>query len=116
MIPLGATAGVHRTGFHNMCGHVHLAYTRLTRAYCRAQANRHLRHMRNEERSQPLADGSILEYIVHGEYASKETDTNSQNAFWGAPEPLVIWAQLHAAGSNLAVCLRTGPGLLGTVA
>ena len=35
---------------------------------------------------------------------------------FGAPEPLVIWAQLHAAGSNLAVCLRAGPGLLGTVA
>jgi hypothetical protein len=35
---------------------------------------------------------------------------------FGAPEPLVIWAQLHAAGSNLAVCLRTGPELLGTVA
>ena len=34
----------------------------------------------------------------------------------GAPEPLVIWAQLHAAGSNLAVCLRAGPELLGTVA
>ena len=33
-----------------------------------------------------------------------------------APVPLVIWAQLHAAGSNLAVCLRTGPELLGTVA
>eukprot|EP00964_Phaeocystis_antarctica_P020112 scaffold11109_cov66-Phaeocystis_antarctica.AAC.1 len=28
----------------------------------------------------------------------------------------VIWAQLHAAGSNLAVCLRAGPELLGTVA
>ena len=35
---------------------------------------------------------------------------------FGAPEPLVIWAQLRAAGSNLAVCLRTGPELLGTVA
>ena len=35
---------------------------------------------------------------------------------FGAPEPLVIWAQLHAAGSNLAVCLRAGPELLGTVA
>jgi hypothetical protein len=31
-------------------------------------------------------------------------------------EPLVIWAQLHAAGSNLTVCLRAGPELLGTVA
>ena len=35
---------------------------------------------------------------------------------FGAPEPLVIWAQLHAAGSNLAVCLRAGPEILGTVA
>jgi len=35
---------------------------------------------------------------------------------FGAPEPLVIWAQLHAAGSDLAVCLRAGPELLGTVA
>ena len=35
---------------------------------------------------------------------------------FGAPEPLVIWAQLHAAGSNLGVCLRAGPELLGTVA
>jgi hypothetical protein len=35
---------------------------------------------------------------------------------FGAPEPLVIWAQLHVAGSNLAVCLRVGPEPLGTVA
>ena len=67
---------------HLTCGPHAYAYTRLTRAYCRAQANRHLRHMRNEERSQPLADGSILEYIVHGEYASKETDTNSRYGAW----------------------------------
>ena len=40
----------------------------------------------------------------------------TQNALFGASEPLVIWAQLHAAGSNLAVCLRAGPELLGTVA
>ena len=35
----------------------------------------------------------------------------TQNAFLGAPELLVIWAQLHTAGSNLAVCLRAGPEL-----
>ena len=29
---------------------------------------------------------------------------------------LVNWAQFHAAGSNLAMCLRVGPELLGTVA
>ena len=38
-----------------------------------------------------------------------------KTAFW-APEPLVIWAQLHAAGSNLALCLRAGSELLGTIA
>ena len=35
---------------------------------------------------------------------------------FGAPKPLVIWTQLHAAGSNLAVYLRAGPELLRTVA
>ena len=35
---------------------------------------------------------------------------------FGGPSPLFIWAQLHELGSNLAVCLRAGPGLLGTVA
>ena len=35
---------------------------------------------------------------------------------FGGPSPLVIWAQLHESGSNLAVCLRAGPELLGTVA
>ena len=50
----------------------HIAARRLTDIY----------DMRNEERSQPLADGSILEYIVHGEYASKETDTNSRYGAW----------------------------------
>jgi hypothetical protein len=35
---------------------------------------------------------------------------------FGVPEPLVIWDQLHAAGSNLAVCLRAGPEPLVTVA
>ena len=35
---------------------------------------------------------------------------------FGAPESLVIWGQLHAAGSNLAVCLRAGPEPLVTVA
>jgi len=35
---------------------------------------------------------------------------------FGAPEPLGIWAQLRAAGSNLAVSMCAGPELLGTVA
>ena len=41
--------------------------------------------MRTEERSQPLADGSILEYVVHGEYAWKQTDTNSTYGAWWTP-------------------------------
>ena len=45
----------------------HIAARRLTDIY----------EMRMEERSQPLANGSILEYIVHGEYAWKKSDTNS---------------------------------------
>ena len=38
--------------------------------------------MRTEERSQPLSNGSILEYIVHGEYAWKKSDTNSTYGAW----------------------------------
>lgn len=38
--------------------------------------------MRMEERSQPLTDGSILEYIVHGEFAWKESDINSTYGAW----------------------------------
>ena len=38
--------------------------------------------MRGEERSQPLEDGTILEYIVHGKFAFKETDTNDTCGAW----------------------------------
>ena len=41
-----------------------------------------LADMRMEERSQPLTDGSILEYIVHGEFAWKESDINSTYGAW----------------------------------
>ena len=34
-----------------------------------------------EQRSQPLP-GSITEYIVHGEFAWQENDTNSTGAWW----------------------------------
>ena len=34
----------------------------------------------------------------------------------GTARASLFWAQLHAVGSNLAVCLRDGPKLLGTVA
>ena len=66
--------------------------------------------------------GALLDFIL------RDTDTpawacavRAPGAFcarmrFGAPKPLVIWAQLHAAGSNLAVYLRAGPELLRTVA
>ena len=41
--------------------------------------------MRGEERSQPLEDGTILEYIVHGKFAFKETDTNDTCGAWWMP-------------------------------
>ena len=40
--------------------------------------------MRTEERSQPLP-GSIIEYIVHGEFAWQEDDTNSTYSAWWVP-------------------------------
>ena len=46
--------------------------------------------MRTEERSQPLADGSILEYVVHGEYARKKTDTNSTYGAWWTPLRIMV--------------------------
>ena len=38
--------------------------------------------MRGEERSQPLEDGTILEYIVHGKFAFKESDINDNCGVW----------------------------------
>ena len=38
--------------------------------------------MRAEERRQPLEDGTILEYIVHGKFAFKESDINDTCGAW----------------------------------
>ena len=38
--------------------------------------------MRGEERSQPLEDGTILEYIVHGKFAFKDSDINDTCGAW----------------------------------
>ena len=40
--------------------------------------------MRREERSQPLP-GSIMEYIVHGEFAWQEEDQNGTFGAWWVP-------------------------------
>ena len=36
------------------------------------------------------------------------SSAKSKCVLGGAPNPLVIWAQLHESGSNLTVCLRAG--------
>ena len=41
--------------------------------------------MRAEDRSQPLSNGAILEYLVHGEFAYKESDVNSTFGAWWVP-------------------------------
>ena len=41
--------------------------------------------MRDEDRRQPLTDGSIMEYLVHGEFAYKESDINSTFGAWWVP-------------------------------
>ena len=41
--------------------------------------------MRAEERSQPLTDGTIMEYLVHGKFAYKESDVNGTYGAWWVP-------------------------------
>ena len=58
--------------------------------------------MRTEERSQPLTDGSILEYIVHGEFALKESDINSTyGAWWMSLRTIVREAGAEAVEKKL---------------
>ena len=46
-----------------------------------------------------------------------EFESTPQSKCVTGPKPARLnRAQLHESGSNLAVCLRAGPGLLGTVA
>ena len=48
--------------------------------------------MRAEERRQPLEDGIILEYIVHGKFAFKETDINDTCGAWWMPLRRMVMA------------------------
>ena len=41
--------------------------------------------MRAEERSQPLTNGAIMEFLVHGEFAYKESDVNGTFGAWWVP-------------------------------
>ena len=41
--------------------------------------------MEREDRQQPLTDGALMEYIVHGEFAYKESDINGTFGAWWVP-------------------------------
>ena len=41
--------------------------------------------MEREDKQQPLTDGALMEYIVHGEFAYKESDVNSTFGAWWVP-------------------------------
>ena len=73
---------------HDLWGHRYIplapyACTPPHTGYC-AGRRADISEMRTEERSQPLP-GSIIEYIVHGEFAWQEDDTNSTYGAWWVP-------------------------------
>ena len=41
--------------------------------------------MEREDKQQPLTDGALMEYIVHGEFAYKESDVNGTFGAWWVP-------------------------------
>ena len=41
--------------------------------------------MEREDKQQPLTDGTLMEYIVHGEFAYKESDVNGTFGAWWVP-------------------------------
>ena len=41
--------------------------------------------MESQDKQQPLTDGTLMEYIVHGEFAYKESDVNSTFGAWWVP-------------------------------
>ena len=41
--------------------------------------------MEREDKQQPLTDGALMEYIVHGEFAYKESDINGTFGAWWVP-------------------------------
>ena len=41
--------------------------------------------MESQDKQQPLTDGTLMEYIVHGEFAYKESDINGTFGAWWVP-------------------------------
>ena len=66
------------------CTPLHTASPRSPRCFC-ARRLVDISEMRAEDRRQPLEDGSILEFLVHGEFAYKESDVNGTFGAWWVP-------------------------------
>ena len=66
------------------CTPLHTASPRSPRCFC-ARRLVDISEMRAEERRQPLEDGSILEFLVHGEFAYKDSEINSTFGAWWVP-------------------------------
>ena len=66
------------------CTPLHTASPRSPRCFC-ARRLVDISEMRAEDRRQPLEDGSILEFLVHGEFAYKDSDVNSTYGAWWVP-------------------------------
>ena len=66
------------------CTPLHTASHRSPRCFC-ARRLVDISEMRAEDRRQPLDNGAIMEFLVHGEFAYKESDINSTFGAWWVP-------------------------------
>ena len=81
------------------CTPLHTASPRSPRCFC-ARRLVDISEMRAEERRQPLEDGSILEFLVHGEFAYKDSDINSTYGAWWVPLRRRLELELLCAGES----------------
>ena len=66
------------------CTPLHTASPRSPRCFC-ARRLVDISEMRAEDRRQPLEDGAIMEFLVHGEFAYKDSDINGTYGAWWVP-------------------------------
>ena len=66
------------------CTPLHTASPRSPRCFC-ARRLVDISEMRAEDRRQPLEDGAIMEFLVHGEFAYKDSDVNGTFGAWWVP-------------------------------
>ena len=66
------------------CTPLHTASPRSPRCFC-ARRLVDISEMRAEDRRQPLENGAIMEFLVHGEFAYKDSDVNGTFGAWWVP-------------------------------